>query len=157
MVFALAGLFSVNACERPDGIASAADMKAAWQIRDHELEIAVQSPGTGWLVIGLHDAPGLAGTHLAMLAIEEDGTVRVEHHLGRPPRHDAVNDGWIIGAEARRVGEGVQATITFNRHHRAVGLPEVEPGSVAWLTLAWSRHTDFDHHSAQREEVAITW
>jgi len=130
----------------PDNVAHHAGVDFHWHFDGDVLHGRAQAPGPGWIAVGFNDRAELAGTRLVMLAVH-DGVPVGEEHRAEPPRHPRHHVLDEVAGE--RDGGGVDIVFTIPLDRPA--LLTLAPGDAVWLTLAWSRSPDFDHHSVRRE------
>ena len=131
----------------PGSQVSFADVTLAWHVDEHTLHGQVRAPGPGWVAIGFDDREGLAGSRLVMLAVR-DGAVVGEEHRAEPPDHPVrrvLSEEHLVG---RLDDRGLLVTFEIPLESPDLTLAS---GLQVYLTLAWSRSPDFDHHSARRE------
>lgn len=130
------------------GEVDAIGMTARWQVVDDHLEVHLQSPGPGWVAVGLHAKPTLAGARLVMASVTESG-LRVEEHVARPPAHPARTEG-ARATGVSGTGPPTQVVVRIPLDPKVPDLVVLAPGQRVWMVLAWSQDVDFGHHSARR-------
>jgi hypothetical protein len=114
------------------------------------LVVEATSPGQGWVAVGFHDAPDLAGSRL-MMAARQHGTWVVEEHVPSPPMHPKRTWGAVATAgPCSRDETGTSVTFRVPLNPKDPALATLRPGEPIWLVTAWSHDDDFGHHSAQR-------
>jgi hypothetical protein len=137
-------------------------MTLTWQFEVDRLRVLLIAPTIGWLAVGFNTQPGLTGTCLIMGAMLANQRVRVEEHaILQPGDHRSKNrlglaDRVHSAAGYQNAGE-TQITFMLPLHASAgddYSFDLVE-GQPYHITLAYSRETDFNHHSMMRTEVAI--
>ena len=133
--------------ETPVQSASAGQMRVSWTWESERLLLELEAPTTGWVAVGVNDTADLANSRLVMASIRGCHPV-AEEHVARPPHHPHVADLEVLDHSA---ADGwTRITVALPREPSRPDAPVLAPGDRIWLTLAWSRSDDFDHHSAMR-------
>ena len=134
-------------------------MDVSWRFEADALVVAVASPGPGWVAVGFHDQPQLAGSRLVMASVAADAqgapAVRVEEHVPAPPHHPRRTRGALPTARSGS-GPPTRVEVSVPLDPEVPELVVLRPGARVWLVLAWSREPDFDHHSARRTGLWVT-
>lgn len=146
---------SALACGSPlDHHVKAAGVTFSWRIEDDALVGRLRADADGWVLVGFNTRPTLDGSRLLFTMVDAAGRVSGEEHIARPPNHHHV---YTLKPEQLGGGrEGRRVWSTFVLPLRHDELVSLEAGQTVWLTLAWSHALDVNHHSAQREMIAIT-
>lgn len=119
------------------------------------LEGTLVGPASGWVLVGFGDGARLAGSRLVFAVAGQHGDAHLEQHLAVVPTHHAIDPAPRLVRASRR---GTTQRVTFRIEARGPDAAPVHlrPGADVFLTLAWSRDPDVQHHSAQREGRRVT-
>ena len=135
---------------------SGASMTLDYTVVDGVVHGTLTGPRAGWVAVGFNDRPELAGSVLLMAASTDQGT-HVEEHVARPPRHPPrAEDGGVPGLIRAKLSVEGDRTLFRFQWSTATGdgwLSGLKAGAPLYITLAWSREADFQHHSAERTLV----
>lgn len=131
-------------------------VRVRWTHRSGRLVGEVRARTEGWVLVGFHTQPQLAGARLIMGSIDASGVARVEEHLASPPRHAsrrALQGASLLTQTSVTRADG-ETIVRFSMPHKAHGMGrDVTPGVPHHMILAWSRSPDFSHHSYMRASV----
>lgn len=134
------------------------DVIFTWSHLDEILLCRFDAPTPGWLAVGFNSKEQLQGTRFIIATTSEEA-LRLEEHIAEVPAHRNVRDlglPEVANAQAGRFENG-RSLLTFSMPVKVPGQPELDLGDSAWayLMLAWSHDTDFNHHSAWRKHYSI--
>lgn len=102
-----------------------------------QLHIALKSPGSGWLAIGLGSS-GMNGAVMAIAMKDAQGNWTVEQHLGKSLfRHSRVDKPNLISKAAWQ--EGGKTCLEFSIPLQYAGDKRLGPGSPAQFILAYHK------------------
>ncbi|NIA71929.1 hypothetical protein HBA54_25345 [Pelagibius litoralis] len=137
---------------------AAGEMVFRWRHDRAVLRGNLAAPTAGWLAVGFNDAERLKGTCFVMAQLSETPAC-VELRRAVVPDHVPVADRRIRASLAMEAGafQDGRSTLQFALPHESGATLGVKltPGASTYLMLAWSRSTDFDHHSAFREHHRV--
>lgn len=138
--------------------ATAGDMVFRWRHDGAVLRGQLTAPTHGWLAVGFNDAEQLKGTCFVMAQVS-DAPPRLELRRAAVPDHGPVADRQVQQDLVLVSGSfgGGASRLNFELAHRsgdALGV-NLRAGAATYLMLAWSRSTDFGHHSAFREHQRV--
>ncbi len=138
--------------------AAAGGMVFRWRHEGAVLRGQLSAPTPGWLAVGFNDAERLRGTCFVMAQVSE-APPRLELRRAAVPDHGPVADAQVqrdLVLVSDSFGGGA-SRLDFDLPHRsgdALGV-NLRAGAATYLMLAWSRSTDFGHHSAFREHQRV--
>lgn len=140
-----------------------AGVQATWYFDSHQENLCIDliAPTKGWVAIGFNHKREFIGSNLIMVAAD-NGTVKAEdqyiERAGVHPTVDALGGiSHLIDAQVYALKDGRQQIslqlnpLAQDRFHYAL-----KSGQRIYLTLAYSRFADFQHHSVQRESAWIS-
>jgi len=140
----------------------AENMVFRWQFMADRLVVKLQARTHGWLAIGFNTQDWLQGTNLIMGAVFDDRTVTVEDRYIVEPARRLHQRKTELGAVSRIEAitgsrSGAVTTIAFRlpTHSTDAYSYDVLPGKAINVLLAYSRATDFQHHSRVRTHQSI--
>jgi len=116
------------------------------------------APTLGWIAVGFNNQQRLKGTRFVIGAMIGN-SFYAEEHIAVVPDHPKVQE---LGLEA--AVDGVVGSVSNNETTMQFSLPNIPidsdnptllSGTSSYLMLAWSHHTDFDHHSAWRRHFPV--
>ena len=145
--------------ERGWGRVEAGGMVFEWKVDKGWLRCEVSAPTKGWVAVGFNRSAELAGTNLIMGCVE-NGRVKIEdRYIVEPGQHkskvelgssDRISDRggeWKQGVTRLSFSIPLEAQDKFSHTLKA--------GEWYHILLAYSRETDFQHHSAMRTGVEV--
>lgn len=155
---ALAMPFAVSAVSAAPPSVSAAGVQFSWSVQGDLLHGCMSAATLGWITVGFNTRADLQGARLVMGRVVA-GRAHAEVHIAQPPHH--VHRQTPEGRE--RVSDvggqhvGGRTHVCFSMPLKPADAEDVAlaKGAPVHLILAWSRHSDFDHHSAQRDSVEV--
>jgi hypothetical protein len=116
------------------------------------------APTLGWVAVGFNNQQRLKRTRFVIGAMIGN-SFYTEEHAAVVPDHPKVQELGLEAAAEDTVGSALNntTTIQFSLPHRPADNdnPTLLPGTSTYLMLAWSQHTDFDHHSAWRRHFSV--
>ncbi len=119
---------------------------------------AFSAPTTGWVAVGFNNEELLEGTRFVIGAML-GGSFHAEEHIAVVPNHSKVQDLGLASAIEDVSGSASDSTTTmrFSLPHLPAGSdnPTLLAGTRSYVMLAWSHHTDFEHHSAWRRHFLM--
>lgn len=111
------------------------------------------APTTGWVAVGFNNEERLEGTRF-VIGARVGNSFHAEEHIAVAPSHPNVQDLGLATAVEDVVGNASESTTTmrFSLPHLLADSdnPTLLSGTRSYIMLAWSHHTDFEHHSAWR-------
>lgn len=130
-----------------------------WRVEKDRLLCKLSGPTTGWVAVGFNTKAELAGTNLIMGCVEH-GVVRIEdRYILQPGLHKSKLE---LGSSDRITDKGGQVEKGVTRLRFAIGPGAIDEFSYTLKTgepyhilLAYSRETDFMHHSIMRTELDL--
>ncbi len=136
-------------------------MVLTWNFEGDFIQFQISAPSLGWLAIGLNENTDITGTYFLMGRIINNRPEVVEHYTISPGNYKS-----FVGLnEPQSVSEifGTQTknrtTITFSITTIASSLKarDIIRGKKYLIWMAYSNETDFQHHSAMRTSIYITF
>ncbi|MEM9795503.1 MAG: DOMON domain-containing protein [Pseudomonadota bacterium] len=126
---------------------------------DGRLEAEFTAPTDGWLAVGFNNATRLKDTRFVIGALQ-GGAFHAEERIAIGPDHRTVQSLGLLPAvqDVRgKVAPG-RSTMAFSLPHAFPDTrnPSLTSGTTTYLMRAWSRHRDFEHHSAWRRHISLT-
>jgi hypothetical protein len=128
----------------------------------HQCDLVVcqfQAPTRGWLAVGFNSTPQLLGTRF-VIAARSNGMAQFEEHMAVETGHRRIS---TLGFEASISNASIRhlptsSLLRFSYPTEFADQPDLHlhNGAKAFVMLAWSTHTDFDHHSAWRNHYPLT-
>ena len=147
---------------RPPGSITVEAMTLSWQFEFDQLRILLAAPTAGWLAVGFNTRPGLAQTWLIMGAVLPNHRVMIEEHaILRPGEHQPKTRLGLAERLHSRAGYQHQdiTQLTFMLPVKAAEDDlysyDLIAGQSYHLLLAYSRETDFNHHSVMRTAFTL--
>ena len=133
-------------------------MSFAWQFVDGKLRGVAHAPASGWLAVGFNTEQALGGSRLVMARVQDDAAV-AEEHFADPPQHfDIRTRGERETVRIIRSTQDSNGTLVEFELDARPAQPSgfgLAPGQNVWLTLAYSDHDDFTHHSRFRSAKSV--
>ncbi len=135
-------------------------MKVLWQIIGDSLYVKMSAPTQGWVAIGFHTKPGLAGTQLIMASVSGAEVTLSDRFILAPGDHRAITE--LGGQSALRLISGKETRdstdIAFMLPLAAVDQwhHDLIIGQSYHMLMAFSREDDFLHHSMMRTSIVIS-
>lgn len=163
ITLALIGLLTVGgqASAQMIGAIEQNGMTVTWRVMDERMYFKLSAPTTGWLAIGFNETKNLAGTYLLMTRVRNGEPEVIEHYTQSPGTYRPISDlgsepsvGDVIGSQSR-LSTTVEFSIPIKRvskYHK-----ELINGDPLNMLMAFSRHTDFQHHSIMRTSVRVNF
>ncbi len=129
----------------------------SWHV-DRRLFSTFTAPTLGWVGVGFNNQQRLKESRFVIGAMSNN-SFYAEEHIAVVPDHPRVQ---ALGLETS--ADDVVGSVSNNQTTLQFSLPHIPPngdnptllpGTATYLMLAWSHHTDFDHHSAWRRHFPI--
>ncbi|MEL6182617.1 MAG: DOMON domain-containing protein [Myxococcota bacterium] len=137
-------------------------MRAGWDRQGDRLDVSLEAPTQGWVLIGFNTEQGLQGARLVFVHVRPQHHAQGEVHrtdLKRYPAPYHKPRTAIGGTNAITAVRGVEDTkgtrVSFSVPLDS-GEPDdvvLRPGASMHVILAWSQSDDTNHHSAMRTAV----
>lgn len=125
---------------------------------DGRLYSRFSAPTTGWVAIGFNNEERLEGTRF-VIGARVGSSFHAEEHIAVVPGHPKVQDLGFAPAVKDVVGYVSESStiMRFSLPHLLADSdnPTLLSGTRSYLMLAWSHHTDFEHHSAWRRHFLM--
>lgn len=134
-------------------------MKVSWYYENNEIHFTIEAPTTGWLAIGLHKEKSLKNATLYMGRIKNNRGELSEHFtfsLGNYKSHQELNfesQLKLISSNETKTNSKLHFTVpikAYNEYHK-----DLHKGQQYYMTLAFSRDDDYQHHSMMRTSIKI--
>ena len=134
-------------------------VQVRWQHAPDHFAARLTTPSPGWLALGFNDRPALVGTRFVIADVTAPD-VRVSERIALVPDHAPVAASGLapalLDADGRREDGRSVLELRLSRAIDARPRLRLQPGSRIHLMLAWSRSSDFGHHSAWRRHLPVT-
>ncbi len=141
------------------GPISDAGVSFSWLHDTDRLHCTLSAPTRGWVAAGFNEMPGLRKTRFVMAAVSIT-PIRVSERIALVPDHREITEHGGVPALSDAAGtyEDGRSRLTFSLPYQFEDRPSLNlrPGTQVHLMLAWSRETDFAHHSAWRRHFPVT-
>jgi len=138
------------------------EMKVQWYHQNNRVFFEMSAPTKGWVTIGFNDQNKLKNAYLIMgrLVTPQANAEVVEHFTSAPGNYRSIESLGKVPAIQHVYGEQKNGrtilkfslpVIPKSKYQQALS-----PGRNCVLILAYSTHTDFQHHSIMRTSLNIT-
>ncbi len=135
-------------------------MTVRWYHTSRHVHFKMEAPTEGWVAIGFHDEPPLTDAYLVMGAVDYGTVIISEFYTHRPGDYQSIKS--LDGTD--QLGDrGGEETVRGSMFSFSLPLGEGDrhrkslcAGQTYYLTLAYSREDDFQHHSMMRTALEIT-
>jgi hypothetical protein len=148
---------STQASPSPQNLSIDGTTFRSWHV-DGRLVPTFTAPTLGWVAVGFNNQQHLEGARFVIGAMI-GGSFHTEEHIAVVPDHPRVQELGIEASVEDVVGSvsNNETTMQFSLPHLPVDSdnPTLLSGTSSYLMLAWSHHTDLDHHSAWRRHFPV--
>lgn len=136
-----------------------AAMEITWHFDEENFCCEITSPADGWIAIGLNEDREFVKSNLIMAALRDGKTVVEDQYisaLGVHPKVDVLGGkSHITRAEVISIGGQSKLKLEMKAVPEDALHYRLQPNKRIYLTLAYSTHKDFNHHSTQRQSAWI--
>ena len=133
-------------------------VRFSWRHDGSRLFGELSAPTPGWIAVGFNERPKLKDTRF-VIAVVSTSPVRAEEHVALVPDHRNIEALGLSPALDHAGGsyDAGLSRLEFSLPHQIPGRAALQlgPGAQVHLMIAWSRETDFTHHSAWRRHFDV--
>ncbi len=134
-------------------------MTIGWHHEQSFVRFELAAPTNGWLAIGFNEQQRLDNTYLIMAKVE-DGYVNVtEHKVLRPGQYIPVIEtngkSMIFDCQGYESGDSTHVSFSVPTGLGGEFQKDLSPSLDYYLTIAFSRSDDFQHHSIMRTQTSV--
>jgi hypothetical protein len=135
-------------------------MLIEWHHQNDSVRFEMSAPTQGWIAIGFNDREGMRGTYLLMGRVRNKQAEVVEHYTQNPGNYRPITDlggqSLVHGVNGKESDHKTVVRFSVPTKAQTAYRSDFFPGKKYFLTLAFSREDDFQHHSIMRTSVKIT-
>lgn len=136
-----------------------AGMDISWHFDGDQFCCEISSPAKGWIAIGLNEDREFVKSNLIMAAEINGQTVFEDQFITGMGIHPKVStlggQSHVTHAEIISTEQGRKLKLEIKTRPQDDLHYKLLPNRRVYLTLAYSHHNDFNHHSTQRQSVWI--
>ena len=135
-------------------------MTVQWYYANNRIHLELEAPTSGWVAIGFHNKPSLTGGYLVMGAVERKKIRVAEHYIHHPGHYQQIEE--LNGTNHIEMPDGEETDrLTRIAFSLPLNIPSqyrksLKAGQSYYLTLAYSREDNFQHHSVMRTSLFVT-
>ena len=134
-------------------------MEVDWELKGQHIHFEASSPTQGWIAIGINSQNRLAGTHLIMLCVDDEGVSCEEFLVLAPGDYRPMKQLGLPPVVEKTSGEetATGTSVKFKLPLEAPGpyRHSLKDHADMYLLMAYAREDDFSHHSIVRTMKAF--
>jgi hypothetical protein len=135
-------------------------MLMRWYYQHDSIHLEVRAPTRGWVTVGFNEKESMSGAYLLMGRVRNGRAEVVEHYTHSSGNYQPITTLGESSLISTVEGEELDHT-TVIRYAIPIHPPtryrkDLAPGNSYFMTLAFSREDDFQHHSMMRTSVNVT-
>ena len=134
-------------------------MIVSWHYTEDLIHFAMKAPTSGWVTIGFNDKSTISGAYLLMGRIVNGKAEVAEMYTSSPGRYYSIKEYGeatsitIVKGNESNSNSSIYFCLPItpkNKYQRSL-----KEGSEYYMTLAYSTHDNFSHHSRMRTTVKL--
>lgn len=134
-------------------------MTVSWSYHQDYIQIEMIAPTDGWVGIGFNTQSEITGTYLILGKMVQGKAEIVEHYTLSPGDYKSLTQlgvaAAVSDAEGSEVGQTTMLKFSLPLTPASKYQKELQSGSHYYLTMAYSREDDFQHHSIMRTTTIV--